>query len=74
MRHAIEYIGGTTHYATRKVQAARHGRECRKGMVVSCGGAFKCMRCGKLVGWCKGESDGTVADNWCDDCAERVKP
>lgn len=34
----------------------------------TCGGVFLCGRCGKYVGWCCGATDGTEADEWCDDC------
>jgi len=36
--------------------------------VEPCGGVFQCGRCGRYFGWCYGASDGTEADEWCDDC------
>lgn len=74
MRHALEYVYGDSRWATRRTLDASHIRGCRIADGPRCGGAFRCMRCRKLVGWCKGASDGTVADNWCDACADRVKP
>ena len=63
-----EYVDdGATHYATRKTRSARHG--CRRGVgKPTCGGAFKCARCKKLVGWCLGGLEGSVRDDWCNAC------
>lgn len=62
-----EYIQGTTHYANRKTREAVHYQGCRKKGEPSCGGAFTCGKCNKLVGACKGQTD--ERPDWCDACA-----
>lgn len=66
---ANDYTYGTTHYANRKVRAARHVVGCRKRGTPTCGGSFKCATCGKLVGWCHGAYDEHPDD--CDWCANK---
>jgi hypothetical protein len=60
-----------THYSRRRARAARHISGCRSKGDPTCGGGFTCGRCGKLVGWCRGGIDGTVADFWCEVCANK---
>lgn len=74
---AIEYVWNSTHYANRKIRSALHLRGCRvkqHNQVIhrksqpSCGGAYKCVKCGKIVGWCRGGHEGSERDDWCDGC------
>jgi hypothetical protein len=60
-----EYVSGP------KVRLARHILGCRRKGKPSCGGAFRCTKCGKLVGWCTGGCEGSVRDGWCEVCWER---
>ena len=60
----LEWSADTT-VGARKTREAHHG--CRTGrQVPTCGGAFRCAKCGKLVGWCLGASDD--CPDWCDAC------
>jgi hypothetical protein len=71
---AIEYEFGSTHYAHRRTRAALHIRGCRRKTHArlkadpTCGGAFKCGKCGALVGWCRGAYEDSPRDDWCDEC------
>lgn len=60
----VEYVQGTTHYANRRIRGATHGRRCRKKHGPTCGGAFKCPVCLRIVGFCQG-ADGSPE---CDRC------
>lgn len=92
MGNAIEYVWGSTDYANRKTREALHVGGCRRRSSIglnpstgqhtyakaepTCGGAYKCAKCGKLVGWCRGGWEGSVRDDWCDACwckAERSR-
>jgi len=46
----------------------KHQRGHRSPFHEMCGGVFRCIKCGKYYGWCYGATDGTEADEWCDDC------
>lgn len=59
----VEYVRGP------KVRQAKHARGCRKRGAPTCGGAFVCGTCKKLVGWCQGAWDAYPDD--CDGCANR---
>ncbi len=64
----LTYEHGSTHYATRKSREASHIRGCRAKGEPTCGGSFRCSRCLKLVGWCRGGCEGSIRDNWCEVC------
>lgn len=36
----------------------------------TCGGSYRCEKCGRLVGWCNGAilSDDEDRNGWCDEC------
>lgn len=51
-----------------KVSLARHYRGCRVNGKPTCGGAYECDRCGRLIGWCNGGHEGSLRDGWCDQC------
>lgn len=48
--------------------AVKHQPGHQSSLHETCGGVFRCARCEGYFGWCYGATDGTEADEWCDDC------
>ena len=69
---AAEYshdLPDATRRSRRIARAAHHIRGCREKGAPRCGGAFRCTRCKRIVGWCQGGDDDWP--DWCGACVVR---